>query len=439
MEGVSVADILLIQPPLSPPMSDYVQDLVLTPPLGLCYIAAFLNGDYEVSILDSSILNLDDESIEGRIKRENPKVVGLTATTHTYKKALRIASMAKRCNKEIFTVIGGPHVTFRAEEAASNPHIDFVVRHEGEVTMRKLADLLIRGEGCLADVNGITYRKNGRVYSNPPQQFIEDLDSLPYPRRDLTPINMYKVPASIITSRGCPSRCIFCAAGAMSGHRYRIRSPDNIIGEVKLIMEEISPKFLFIADDTFTIFPERVRAITRRLKELGVRWICESRANSVTWEIIEELASSGCFVLQFGVESGSQKILDSIRKGITIDQVRRAVNWCIKAGIVPVCSFMVPHPEDDWDTVRETEKLMNELKDLGAQIYVSFTTPFPGTNLYDEAEKFGVEFLSDDTDDYNLATPVIRTRNLTAENVEEIFDRYMKIAQETIPFEKLVD
>ncbi|MGQ9543112.1 MAG: B12-binding domain-containing radical SAM protein [Candidatus Bathyarchaeia archaeon] len=432
-----MADILLIQPPLSPPMRDYVQDLVLTPPLGLCYIASFMHSDYEVSILDCSILNLDDKSVEDRVGRENPKIVGLTATTHTYKNALRIASMVKRFNRDIFTVIGGPHVTFRAEEAALNPQIDFVVRHEGEVTMRNLADFLIGGRGRIADIKGITYRRNGGVYSNPPQPFIEDLDTLPYPRRDLTPISMYKVPASMITSRGCPSRCIFCAAGAMSGHRYRVRSPNNIVGEVKLIMREINPKFLFIADDTFTVFPDRVRAITSRLRELGVRWICESRANYVSREIIEELASSGCFVIQFGVESGSQKILDSIRKGITVDQVRRAAKWCVEAGITPVCSFMVPHPEDDWETVGETERLMNELKDLGAQIYVSFTTPFPGTSLYEEAEKFGLEFLSYDTDDYNLATPVIRTKNLKAEDVEEIFDRYMRISQETIPFEKL--
>jgi len=432
-----MADVLLIQPPLPPPLNAYVTDMVLTPPLGLCYIASCLKDSYQVAIVDAAILNLDEKATKDAIKKEHPKILGITATTFTYKSALKIAQTAKRLNKDAHTILGGPHVTFTAEEAAKNPHVDYVVRHEGEVTMKQLSDFLLRRKGRLEDIKGITYRKGDGLVSAPPQPLIENLDALPFPSRDLTPLHLYKIPASIITSRGCPSQCIFCAAGAMSGQRYRVRSPGNIVEEAKVMLKEMNPGFFFVADDTFTIFHDRVRAICKQFKELGIRWVCESRVNTVTEEIVEELAAAGCFAMQFGVESGSQKVLNSILKGITIEQVRRAVKWCLEAGIIPVCSFMAPHPEDGWETVKETEDFMNELKGLGAQIYVSLTTPFPGTSLYKNAKELGIELLSDDTDDYNLATPVIRTKNFSVEDVEEVFDRFMAISKETIPFEKV--
>lgn len=430
-----MSDILLMQPPLPEPMNAFVRDVVLTPPLGLCYLASSLKGEYQVSILDCSILNCDEQSIIDAIKKASPKLLGITTTTHTYKNALKIAALAKKIEKKTFIVMGGPHVTFTAEETVSHPQVDLVVRHEGEVTMKQLSNFLLRNEGKLEEIKGITYMKDNVAISSPPQSLVEDLDTLPFPSRELTPLSQYKIPASIITSRGCPSQCIFCSAGAMSGQRYRVRSPQNIVDEVKLMIREINPGFFFVADDTFTVFPERVKTISQRFKELGIRWVCESRANSVTEEIVEELASSGCFALQFGVESGSQKILNSIRKGITIEQVRKAVNWCLKAGIIPVCSFMVPHPEDDWSTVKETEDLMNEFKNLGAQLYVSLTTPFPGTTLFDKAKELGVELLTEDTDDYNLATPVLRTKNFSVDDIDKIFDRFMAISKDTIPFE----
>ncbi|WP_455364503.1 B12-binding domain-containing radical SAM protein [[Eubacterium] cellulosolvens] len=432
-----MSDILLLQPPLPPPLDAYVRDMVLTPPLGLCYLASCLKKDYRVSILDASILNLDMKTITSEIKKADPKILGITTTTYTYKNSLKIAQIAKQLNKSIATVLGGPHVTFTAEETLSNHQIDFVVRHEGEMTMKQLSDFILKKEGKLGSIKGVTYRAGEEIISASPQPLIEDLDGLPFPSRDLTPLHLYRIPGSIITSRGCPSKCIFCAAGAMSGQKYRVRSPDNIVKEVQEMIQKINPGFFFIADDTFTIFPERVKAISQKFRELGIRWVCEARVNTVNEEILEELASAGCFAIQFGVESGSQKILDSILKGTTIKQVRNAVNWCLKLGIIPVCSFMTPHPEDDWETVMETEKLMNELRGLGAQLYVSLTTPFPGTFLYDKATELGIKLLTEDTDDYNLATPVIQTKNFSVEDVDKIFDRFMQISKDTIPFENM--
>jgi anaerobic magnesium-protoporphyrin IX monomethyl ester cyclase len=429
-----MVDVLLVQPPLPPPMNAYVNDVVLTPPLGLCYIASCLRKEFEVEILDSAILNLTFHEIKDKVRKAAPKVVGISTSTHTYKNALSIAEIAKKTTGS-YTVLGGPHVTFTAKEALKHPEVDFVIRNEGEITMLELCRALLKNEGSIEAVKGVSYRRNGVPFDNPPQPLIYELDALPFPARELTPLHLYKIPASIVTSRGCPSSCIFCAAKAMSGGAYRVRSPVNVIEEVKQIYEKINPPFLFVADDTFTVFEERTKQICVGLRDLGVRWVCESRVNTVNRRLISLMSQSGCFAIQFGVESGSQKILDSIKKGITLNQVKKVVQWCVDEGVQPVCSFMVPHPEDDWNTIMETEGLMKELKKMGAQLYVSLTTPFPGTTLYSNAEKFGIEFLTEDTDEYNLATPVIRTRHLSAEDVERAFDRLAAISKETIPAE----
>lgn len=430
-----MVEVLLVQPPLPPPMNAYTSDIVLTPPLGLCYIASYLKSEFKVGILDSAILNQKLSVIKDELKKHSPKIVGISTTTHTYKNALSIARLAKRTLPKAFTVLGGPHVTFTIEDALKNSEVDFVIRNEGEISMFNLCQVLINGQGSLEKVKGISYRRSNKPFNNPPQPLIQDLDSLPFPARELIPIHLYKIPASVITSRGCPSNCIFCAARAMSGKSYRMRTPENVVKEVKYIYDTINPPFLFVADDTFTIFRGRTEQICEKFQDLGIRWVCESRVNTVNKELLKVMSQSGCFAIQFGVESGSQKILKSIRKGITIEQVKRVVKWCIEEGMQPVCSFMIPHPDDDSNTIRETENLMNELKRIGAQLYVSLTTPFPGTTLYSDAEKLGIEFITDDTNEFNLATPVIRNKNLKVEDIEEAFDRLAAISKETIPSE----
>jgi radical SAM superfamily enzyme YgiQ (UPF0313 family) len=430
-----MAEILLMQPPLPPPMNSFAREVVLSPPLGLCYIASSISHNLkaDASIVDCSILNLNEEAIRSEIKKRAPRILGISTTTHTYKNALKIAELAKTLNTGITTVLGGPHSSIRDRETMQNEHVDIVVRQEGELTMLELVDILMFGKGDISSVKGITYREKGLVRRNPDRPLIQDLDILPFPARHLLPLQLYKVPATIITSRGCPSGCIFCAAKALSGSQYRVRSPANVVEETKRIYSEINPQFLFIADDTFTVFHDRTRQICKGYRDLGIRWVCESRVNTISGDMVKEMADSGCFMIQFGVESGSQAILNSIRKGITIEQVRKAVSWCVDYGVKPVCSFMIPHPDDTWKTIQETESLMDELRDVGVQIFVSLTTPFPGTFLYDNAENLGVEYVTQDTDEFNLATPVIRTRYLSVKDVEKAFERLAKISMQTLP------
>jgi len=436
-----MSDVLLVQPPMPEHLRQYAPEVVVCPPLGLGYLAStLLENGFKVELTDLSVENPDRKGIELEFQTREPKILGITTTTNTYKNALNVAAIAKECNPNVLTILGGPHVTFTEEETLRNQQVDIVVRHEGELTMLELCQRLLRGDQGPKQVAGVSYRKDSAILKNPDRPLIENLDEIPFPARHLMRLDKYLSPGTIITSRGCPSKCIFCAAEAMSGGKYRVRSPANVVAEIEKVADDFSPKFFFIADDTFTVFRDRTREICKLLSNLAkkVEWVCESRANFIDKPILQEMAEAGCTAIQFGVESGSEKILNAIKKGINLDQVRRAVRWAVEAKILPVCSFMVPHPEDTWKTVKETKRFMLELKDMGAFIYVSMTTPFPGTNLYTHAKELGVTIITEDTDKYDLTgeSPVIRTRNLSVEAIKAAYNDLVSICPEEPPYLK---
>jgi len=428
-----MTEVMLIQPPLPDRLLPYRKEIVLCPPLGLCYIASnLLAHGFDVNVVDLAISDPNPEKVEFEIRRVQPKILGITASTCTYKKALEIARKAKQTDPGTVTVVGGPHVTFVAQEALAHPEIDLVVRNEGEMTMLELCRLYLRGEGSLDRIKGIVYRNEGRVVNNPSRHLISDLDQLPFPARHLLPLDLYKIPGTLITSRGCPSRCIFCAAEAMSGGTYRVRSPSNVLAEIDEMKTQYNPPFYFIADDTFTVLHDRTREICAGLKRMRVRWVCESRANFVNREFLREMVESGCFCIQFGVESGSQVVLNSLRKGITRDHVRDAVKWSCELGLRTFCTFMIPHPEDTLATIAETKRFMLELKALGALVIVSATTPFPGTYLWNHANELGVRIVSDDLEDFDLVTPTMVTRKLTLDQVSAAYEDLASISSEIL-------
>jgi len=433
-----LVDILLVQPPLPKSMHEYSSSLIVTPPLGLGYIASKLRQDgLNVETIDMAIQDLSLGELKQKLQRTEPRIVGIASETLTSKNALKIAGLVKEANEKNWTILGGPHVTFKDEETLRNPNVDVVVRREGELTMSALAQRINSEKADLEDIDGIIYKKNGRIVRNPDRPLIEDLDILPMPARELFPLHLYKYPGTLITSRGCPSKCIFCSANAMCEGRYRIRSPSNVVAEITDLINRFGFAKFFIADDTFTVFGERTEKICRSLQKLEIIWFCESRANTVNRQLLDAMARAGCKVIQYGIESGSEKILKSIRKGITLEQAARAVKWSVEAGIIPVCSFMVPHPEDTVETIEETKKFMEKLKAMGALVVVSSTTPFPGTYLYDHAQEIGVDIIVDDYDKYDMATPVITTRNLTLSQIEEAFDDLISICMTQDAFQIL--
>jgi radical SAM superfamily enzyme YgiQ (UPF0313 family) len=414
-----MSDVLLVNPEV--PYGELIEPadvkaVTMAPPQGMLYIASVLErANVSVTVLDMGIHKRAQEMLKK--EAEKSSLVGITSTTPTFSNALSIAEEVKSVNPDAFVVMGGPHVTFTAEETVKNEYVDLVVRGEGEETMQELAQFYLEGKGALEKIRGITHQDK-KIHSNPDRPFIEDLDSIPFPARHLVDVNVYENGGLIVTGRGCPYRCQFCAAGPLSGYRYRLRSIPNVIAELSECHHKFGLKDFFFADSTFTAYPERTKEMCEAILSLDfpITWLCGSRANVVTAELLNLMAEAGCRRIEFGAESGSDRILKDIRKGVTTAMIRQAVKWALDAGIVVECSFILGHPTDTVETIQETFAFTKSLKQLeGAErlrIDFGLVTPLPGTELWENAEELGISIFSKNWDDYNFVYPVAETRYL---------------------------
>jgi radical SAM superfamily enzyme YgiQ (UPF0313 family) len=417
--------VFLVNPPISNRVELYRQNRS-SPPLGLAYISATLiENNINVAAIDMNVPFVDFSTLETRLGEEQPKIVGISAYTETYSNALRIARIAKRVNPEVVTVMGGPHVTFLPCNAVEVPEVDIAVRNEGEITMLELARYFRDGFGSLDEIKGVTFMRDGKCISTPPRPLISDLDSLPFPASHIFLLSQYQYPINISSARGCPYKCIFCAAEAMSGNSYRLRSPESVIDELTQSFERHRFQFFTFVDDTFSAFPDRTQRMCDLIKasDINVQWQCSTRIDSIAKnkDMLKRMADAGCKAVTYGVESGSQSILNSIKKGTTVEQVRKVVKWTLELGMNAYCSFMIPHPEDTVETVLQTKKLMVELLKAGAIVSISFTVPFPGTYLYEHMRELGVTALSKNWDDFSTSRePIISTKHLSLEAIKSL-------------------
>jgi radical SAM superfamily enzyme YgiQ (UPF0313 family) len=403
--------------------------IVYTPPLHLGYLAAvLLPYGFGVRIVDMRIDEIGLEGIGRIVQDDQPAIVGISTTTASYLPGLTIAKRVKELCPSTFVIMGGCHVTFMAQEClAENPHVDAVVRGEGELALVELA-LARKQHGALQHIAGLSYRDKdeNRVIHNPPRPFISDLDSLPWPARQLMSLPSYTSGGALFTSRGCPHACIFCSASAMSGKRYRTRSPRQVVDEMEYLVRNHALRYLTILDDTFTALPNRLttpvcQEIVRR--GLPITFDCESRVDVLTPELCDTLARAGCVAIQFGVESGSQAVLDASHKGITLEQARNAVRWAKAAGIQLIaCSFILGHVHDTEETIQETICFWQELKALGAQqIVFAPLTPFPGTDVYERRAEYGLVIHETNWSKFTTYTPIISTGHLSLERLRELY------------------
>ncbi len=407
------------------------RELTPTPPLGLLYIASTLeSAGFPVEFYDLAVLPETKEKLLNRVGEIEKPIIGLTVSTLAHNNALRLSKAIKEMNPQSLIIMGGPHVTFRAEETLSSRIVDVVVRREGEHTIVALLKALTHNHwsnvSSLASIEGISYRSNGTVISTPDRPFITDLDSVPFPARHLAPMQLYEHPGIVVTGRGCPFHCQFCVAGPLSGHKYRVRSPENVIEEVEECQRKYNINDFFFADDTFTAFQERTEKMLTLLEQLDspITWKCESRVTAVTFDLLEKMAHAGCIKIQFGVESGCDHILTSINKGITIERVQKAVSWALDTGMNVMCSFVIGHPEDTAETIVQTLHFARQLREMAefGRVKTDFgiATPLPGTQLCEHAEALGITILSKNYDCYDLTNPVINTRYLTAQDLRSL-------------------
>ena len=415
--------VLLINPKVNLPI-----DVRSSPSLGLAYIAAMSEKrGGEVRILD---MQMENTPLRQVVKECAPEVVGITANTIQIKAAWGMAQKLKEITG-VPIVLGGPHPTFLPAESVERPEIDIVVRGEGEITWVDLCAHLESDES-LEEVQGITYQQDGKVVHNPDRPVITDVDSLPFPAYRLFEMDRYTnlQPTldhiegnsySILTSRGCPYRCTYCSQ--ILPRAWRARTPENVVAEWRWLVKDLGAKEIGVLDDSFNIDRGRVLAICDLIIAEGlnhVPWIMINgiRANLVDEELLGKMREAGCIRTAFGVESGNQRILDTvIDKHLTLDQVRAAFKAAKAVGMETIGFFIIGLPGETEETMEDTIRFACELDPIVANF--SMATPFPGTEMYDQVLEKG-RLLVNDWDDFAFFENKVQfeTDDMPAELVE---------------------
>ncbi|MFH1622844.1 MAG: radical SAM protein [Candidatus Omnitrophota bacterium] len=393
-------------------------------PLGIYYLAAFLlrEGE-EVNVFDCEALKMSSEQLLKILKDSKVKVVGFTSTTVSFYRVCSWAEMIRRELPDIKTVIGGPHMSAMPEETMMTGVFDYGIVHEGEIAFLKLVKFLLHGEGELKYIPNLYYLDRGKVLHNPSDAYIQDLDTLPFPARQLClDLSIYKPPIgafrkklamNLFTSRGCPNKCIFCDNNTF-GRRTRFFSAEYVVREIKELVHRFGAKEIVFLDDTFVLDKRRLHKIFELLERENIRfpWTCMTRVDNLDNETLKLMADNGCWQIRFGVESGNQDVINFIRKGITLEQVRDVTNWGKKLGMKMTGFFMIGHHIDTPKTIQETIEFALSLP--LTDIVATLNTPMPGTESYEKARFYG-EYHKENLSFFNYWIPVFIPKGLTPE------------------------
>lgn len=413
---------------------DFNVDTGYNPSLGLMALGTFmqLNGYYP-TIIDLCYNDLTFMQVVELLKEKKPLLLAISVYTENIGMAKKTAARIKEILPEIKIALGGPHASLESNESINHDSIDFVIRGEGEAVILELLEAIRTNQKLVkfSQIRGLIYKDEKIVYKNGNKGYIQDLDLLPLINRNMVDIDKYKSVINIYTSKGCVGKCIYCSASALSGAKYRPRNIKNVYMEMimLLIITENRVNKIYIVDDTFTAIPNRVNDFIDIIKKYkaNIRWHCESRVDVMNEKIIKMMADAGCIAIQYGIESGSQDVLNSIQKGIDLEHAKKVVSWTYNNHILPCLSFMLGHFCDTKKTMDETVSFVDEMyHKYHAEIAVSFNTPFVGTWQYTHRDELGLKLLSTDTKLFNLLDPVVETKNFTAEDQREAFFKCAK-------------
>lgn len=426
-------------------------------PLELAYVAALLERQHKVSIIDAPTegrtnleeidgtkyrVGLANKEIADRLRRWSPDIVGIHIPFSGWcKTAYEVASIVKSIDKDITTVLSGLHPSARPAESLTHPNTDFVVMGEAEYAMLELAGALEqRTTADLKKIRGIGYIKNGKPVITPPRPAIQDLDSLPFPARHLLPMEAYfaavkefplrgeicKPWTAMITSRGCPHECVFCSIHVVMGRIWRGRSPENVVNEIEQVVQTYRIKQIDFVDDNMTLDKKRMENICDLIVERGldIEWYTPNgvRADGLDENLLRKMRAAGCKKIRIAPESGVQRVVDKIvKKNLDLKKVENAVILSRKVGIKVGCFFIIGLIGETKEDIEATIKYAYKLRRLGADsFYFSYAAPLYGTELYEQAKRGG--FLRDCFSDETLASvdPFIETPEFTADELREL-------------------
>jgi len=433
---------LLVKQPVNGKIDEHDYEPGYFPPLSLAYLAGYLRKHgHNVKIIDRNLVarrnNFNLERTNNstiRILREfQPDIIGFNAfTTHMYD--LRDFSFIARSEfPEARIIAGGPHPTAEPDETMGVcPSIDVVFRGESELALLKFAD-----KTSLNKIKGITYRKKEKIISNPGCELVPDLDQIPFPARDLLDMKFYTAPSdaryihgrttSIITSRGCPFSCNYCS-GHLMFKGVRFNSAEYVIAEIEDIIKRYDVNMLYFAEDMFLANVPRAKEICNLMikKKLNkkLRWIAQIRAEYANVEMIKLMKRAGCIQVEFGFESGSQRVLDLMNKRTKVELYYKAANITRKAGMRFQVNIITNYPGETEDDFRKTMALLRRVNPNVVQMNLLF--PLPGTKAYADLLEKGYKLHWADTtlDDIFCDIPKKRFKEIYNDAQNEIKWKY---------------
>lgn len=403
-----------------------------TPPLGLANLAAMTRKHgFETAIIDASALKIDAEEVANRVKLGRFDYVGITAVTISIGQAAEIARLVKAMCPEVTTILGGSHLTAVPEETMSkHREFDIGVVGEGDYTIIDLLKRLEAGKS-IEDVPGLIVRNNGSLIDTGKRPRIENLDDLPPPAFDLLPDlakhycppvhTVKRLPgALLVASRGCPGQCIFCDRSVF-GNKFRAYSPEYTFELIKDLYENHGIREIQLRDDNFTASHSRILGLCDRLDkaDFKISWTCASRVDMVNPSVLKRMKKAGCWQIWYGIESGSQSVLDAIKKRTTIAQIKKAIRMTKDAGISPCGFFIIGNPRETKESLEATKNFALELP--LDEVHFCFMTPFPGTELYNRITEFGS--FENDWSKLTCWSPVFVPKGLTIEDLKSYSKR----------------
>lgn len=403
-------------------------DKFLQYPIFLAYSAAQLkDAGHDVFYIDSVIQDFNITQTLFEAKKLNPDAIFMETTTPSIEADYQSLMQLKDATSARI-IVGGPHATyFHKEVLRECEAIDIVIRHEFDT---KIAGI-ISNLHDLSKLEGITFREGDQLIDRGDGEMCDDLDSLPFPDRKTIPWKWYleawysrKPFMNMMTSRGCPYHCAFCLwPQSMYGHKQRFRSLDNVFSELIYLKESYGLKEINIDDGTFTTKKERVIEFCERMQRerLNIIWTCNGRVDNLDDEMLREMKKAGCKMIRLGVESGSQKVLDKIKKGLTLEQIEKGVKLVKKHGIQALGGFMFGFPYDTRETVEETIAFAKKLSP--DQVQFSINMCYPGTSLYEYAKDNDL-LLAKNFKEFDMTNgPVVKTMDMNREDLTNILSR----------------